>query len=144
MDLLALAERCEHASGPDRDLDVRISAATGGVVNDNISDEQIRLLITEYEYRDHADCLRTCDEASDMGVPHYTSSIDAALTLVPSEMRDEIEITTLYQVARVGINLNHGPQDGPYYGSNQCNSIPLALCAAALRARSAETREDAE
>lgn len=65
----------------------------------------------------------------------YTVSIDAALSLVPDDMRDEIEIVTLHQVARVVINLNHGPDDGPYYGSSEVNSIPLAICAAALKAR---------
>lgn len=60
----------------------------------------------------------------------------AAMMLVPEEMRDEIEITTLYCIARVSINLNHGPDGSPFYGSNVSNSIPLALAAAALRARS--------
>ncbi len=61
--------------------------------------------------------------------------LDAAMLLIPDDMRDEIEITTIYRVARVGINLNHGPDDGPYYGENVCNSIPLAITAAALKAR---------
>lgn len=61
--------------------------------------------------------------------------LDAAMMLVPDDMRDELEITTLYQVARVGINLNHGPDSGPFYGEDLGNSIPLALCRAALKAR---------
>jgi hypothetical protein len=72
---------------------------------------------------------------ADREAPAYTTSIDAAMTLVPEEMRDEIEIVTLYRVARVTINMNHTPDSGPFYGSNEANSIPLALCAAALRAR---------
>ena len=75
--------------------------------------------------------------------PHFTTSIDAAMTSIPPEMRDEIEITTLYQVARVGINLNHAPDDGPYYGNHDGNSIPIALCIAALNAiRNLSTRGD--
>lgn len=62
----------------------------------------------------------------------------AAMQLVPEDMRDEIEITTLYRVARVTINMNHGPDGSPFYGSNECNSIPLAICAAALRAKAGE------
>ena len=58
----------------------------------------------------------------------------AAMMLVPEDMRDEIEITTLYCVARVTINMNHGDDGCPFYGSNDCNSISLAICAAALRA----------
>lgn len=112
-ELLALADRCEAATGADRELDLAV-------------------------YRTHfdgPDRFGTTARGKVQGiVPRYTASIDAALTLVPYGMRDEIEITTLYQVARVGINLNHGPDDGPHYGSNECNSIPLAICAAALRA----------
>lgn len=62
---------------------------------------------------------------------------DAALMLVPVGMHDEIEITTLYLVARVTINMNHGPDGSPFYGSNECNSLPLALADAALRAHAA-------
>lgn len=64
----------------------------------------------------------------------------AAMMLVPGDMRDEIEITTLYLVARVTINMNHGPDGCPFYGSNECNSIPLALTAASLRAISQQQR----
>lgn len=61
--------------------------------------------------------------------------VDAALMMVPEGMRDEIEITTLYCVARATINMNHGPDSGPFYGTNHCNVISLALAAAILRAR---------
>lgn len=106
--LLALAERCQKAEGPDRVADFEIHRL-------------LEPLLEPWEWPGG-------------NTPAYTASIDAALTLVSEEMRDEIEITTLYQVARVGINLNHGPDDGPFYGSNDSNSIPLALCAASLRA----------
>lgn len=65
----------------------------------------------------------------------FGAFFDAAMLLIPEEMRDEIEITTLYQVARVTINMNHGDDGCPFYGSNLCNSIPLAITCAALRAR---------
>jgi hypothetical protein len=67
-------------------------------------------------------------------VPSPATSIDDAISIVPEDMRDEIEITTLYRVARVTINMNHGPDGSPFYGENVCNSIPLAICDAAMRA----------
>jgi hypothetical protein len=119
-----LAARVEAADGPDRKLDLLIAKAAGHVRQQAEYD----YALSEYETA----------WAGGLGqrVPEYTASLDAAMTLIPDDMRDEIEITTLYQVARVTINMNHGPDGSPFYGSNKCNSIPLALCAAALRARS--------
>lgn len=116
MSLIELVERVEAASGPDRELDLRIQMATNpewAPIKENEVNFHVR-------YGGH---------------PRFTASLDAAMSLVPEEMRDEIEITTLYKVARVGINLNHGPDGSPFYGSNESSSIPLAICAAALRAR---------
>lgn len=115
-----LIERLEAASGPSRGLDAEIAPITG-----------LRIVDEGHPIG------RVCYDTNNHGVPlpAYTASIDAALTLVPKDMRDELEITTLHQVARVALNLNHGPDDGPYYGSHACNSIPLALCIAALRAQ---------
>ncbi len=110
-EMLALAKRCEAATGPDRTLDAYIEMAVRHVAG------------SLYRYKS----------------PKYTGSIDDALTLVPAGMGDEIEITTLYLVARVGVNLNHGNDGSPFYGSSEVNSIPLALCAAALRARATPT-----
>lgn len=68
--------------------------------------------------------------------PHYTTSLDAALALAELVLPgQEYEISTLYGVARVTLNLNHGDDGGPYYGSHECGSVPLALCAAILRAK---------
>lgn len=61
----------------------------------------------------------------------FTTSLDAALTLVPEGC--EIEMTNLYGVARVGVGLNCEP--GPFYGSNECGSLPCAVVASALKAR---------
>ncbi len=115
---MTLADRIEQAEGPSRELDAEIALLVGAPCGRR----------SGWSNADNGDYY-VIDECA----PAYTASIDAALTLVPEGMRDEIEITTLYQVARVAINLNHGPDDGPYYGSNARNSIPLAICAAALR-----------
>lgn len=113
--LLSLADRVEGLSGPDREVDRAILVALG------------------YTWRGMAYWHRD-DSHTWAGSTHFTASIDAAMSLVPESMRDEIEITTLYLVARVTINMNHGPDGCPFYGSNDSNSIPLALCAASLRA----------
>lgn len=60
--------------------------------------------------------------------------LSAAEMLVPEG--SEWELTTLYGVARAAVDLNG--DEGPSYGSNECGSPALALCAAALRARAGE------
>jgi hypothetical protein len=70
----------------------------------------------------------------------YTTSLDAALALAERVLPgQEYEITTLYGVARVSLNLNHGCDGGPFYGENVCCCVPLALCAAVLKATSASS-----
>lgn len=51
----------------------------------------------------------------------------------------EYEISTLYGVARVGVDLN---TDSPCYGEHKGGDVALALCAASLRA--IEARADSE
>ena len=124
--LLELAERCEEAVEADRLLDAEIHEA--------ITTFPARIAGPGWPKETEFVVPVFPGWAI---LPPYTASIDAALKLIPEQMRDEIDITTLYCVARVGINLNHGPSEGPFYGSNKANSIPLALCAAALKAQDA-------
>ncbi len=63
--------------------------------------------------------------------PQYTSSIDAAMTLVPEGM--EKDFTDLYGVARVSVGINANP--GPFYGTHEGGSLAIALCIAALKAQ---------
>jgi hypothetical protein len=65
--LLELAARCEAATGADRDLDLAIYAALGAVAP--VGDDQYWL--SPDKATRHYESL----------IPHYTSSIDAALTL---------------------------------------------------------------
>ena len=58
--------------------------------------------------------------------------IGAALMLVPEGW--EYDMSTVYGVARASININHGPDDGPHYGSNACGCLSLAILAAVLAA----------
>jgi len=77
--LLALADRCEQASGPDREIDFSI----------------FRALHPEYagpEWKPYGNGLRHINDSSDMRClpapemtpPRWTASLDAALTLVRS------------------------------------------------------------
>lgn len=103
---------------------------------------------------DHAIGYATCPERG--GWPHYTASIDAALTLVPEE----------YSLAGFA---EYDPSMGALAGKFTCSLVPrdhahlktyeervaamgrsnaatpaLALCAAALRARKASAKSDAK
>lgn len=64
-------------------------------------------------------------------VPCFTSSIDAALTLVPEG--SEWSASTLYGIARTEVGLNH--DGGPFYGERKDGNVAIALCIAALKAR---------
>lgn len=68
------------------------------------------------------------------GFPYYTTSIDAALALVPEWHKWSVACGRLVQyVARVTpVKAHHGCSDG------ECDSTPaIALCIAALKARAA-------
>lgn len=138
MTLLELAERCERATGPDRELDALIwmevtpSATRRETV---VPPTSARKGWTIDETRDGSGRL--------IVVPAYSASLDAAMTLVP-------------EGDGVAYILGDGPWAGPHariweisaekaaagakepiaweVGSN-AHTLPLALCAAALRAR---------
>jgi hypothetical protein len=120
--LLALAERCEAATGPDRELDKAIFDALP------------------------FDALPKGIE----GIARYTASLDAAMTLVPEgalwEVDHKLNIgpgDTFEQPEgepardfRAGVGIGDVPAQWTY-GRNFSSSA-LALCAAALRARAAQ------
>lgn len=98
-DLASLIERLERASGPDRELDIDICTAIG----------KTRL----------APGFQTA--------PHYTSSIDAALTLVPDGWIAVVSTNGMASVENKNKkNLVNGPASA---------TPAIALCIAALRAR---------
>ena len=129
-DLRELAERCEAATGPDRELDLRIEAA----INPEYAglDEEHARFLTRYG-----------------GHPSYTASLDAAMTLVPYDLDQQICKGPMFALAANaacpwGVSLIGPARDvdgefGPEidYDSFDANAAtaPLAICAAALRAR---------
>lgn len=73
----------------------------------------------------------------------YTTSIDAAIAMANRVLPgQEYEIATIYNIARVALNVNHGSAPGPFYGSNGCCNVPLAICAAILRAKQIDTAQN--
>lgn len=65
--LIELAERCEKASGPDREIDIDIQQVIGGAIPTGFQ--------MQYE---------------GVRLPGYTASLDAAMMLVPEGMAIEL------------------------------------------------------
>lgn len=116
MDLLELAERCEKASGPDRELDAAIAAVSG------------------YRVVDEGHPLgRCCYDRNGISIvlPRYSASLDAAMTLVPADWHTSLR----------GINdswhVSMNPTSrGPIAETFAFSATPaLAAIAASLRAR---------
>jgi hypothetical protein len=123
--LIALAERCEQAARPDRELDADIALAIG-YTHERRGTERARWWRTPsgqqlaYEgYKNHP--------------PFFTGSLDAAIALVPEGhewLRKTPQTMTVYRV----------PADLKEWARHiDAGAAPpaLALCAAALRARAA-------
>lgn len=143
--LLELAERCEAAAGPDRELDASVSAALG-VIDDLRDYEHPTRLLGKPYFRVSRDGLRVELGTVVDGVKHrvasrlprpFTASLDAAMMLVP-------------EGAHCGMGQDGGPEGkgwawvrckvGDQWQEFSCEprfvaNMTLALCAAALRAR---------
>lgn len=131
-DLLSLAARVEAAEGPERELDVQIAVAIdwrwpdweeGESTARGQAEKHGLPWLVERVIRGYASVWRN--------MPHFTASLDAAMTLVP-----------------VGFGfVVHGPSDDQFHagcaplwpdawGEDRKAATPaLALCAASLRAR---------
>jgi hypothetical protein len=115
-----LIARLEKATGPDRRLDVEIHCLIIGRSIDTVDLDGIG--------RPGSGWTPSAEW------PPYTASIDAALTLVPRGHKWSIACGRFVQyVARVT------PVEGNGYFDGECDSTPaIALCIAALRARTAK------
>lgn len=127
---LELAERCEAATGPDRELDAMIAVATDWRWDDWEEGESTARGQAEKHGLDWL-VGRAKDGMASMWrhMPRYTASLDAAVTLVP----DGWEYTA--------------KQEGPRHiwamhkrrvEVANAATPALALCGAALRARAAQ------
>lgn len=124
-----LIERLEAAEVGSRELDLRVFEKFDLVDGERWSDADLEYALTDPD--------RTINP------PRLTQSLDAALALAERVLPgQEYEITTVYNVARVALNMNHGCDGGPFYGSNDCCNVPLAICAAILRAKQIDTAQN--
>lgn len=115
-----LAEQCEKATGPDRELDALIHVALGRAGSNIVA------LKTGW-------CAGSDSDLNPIRSPAYTASIDAALTLVP----DGWMLLAISDFMFDGMNgarlVDCEDNSAESFGTS---NNALALCAAALRARS--------
>jgi hypothetical protein len=134
--LLALAERCEQATGPDRDLDALIRCAVFAPQGAFVRRSPINgaWCIYEISYGGKERSWEPRGLSREARVGAFTASLDAAMTLVPEGFDWLIGRTNdgLTIHAEVGGRGDEFMRFG--------NTPALALCAAALRAR-ASTKE---
>lgn len=117
--LRSLLVRVEAATGPDRELDGRIWAATAGVT------------ILEWDgagalWKDEHGGLR---HQRDDRIPAYTASIDAAVALV-----EQMLPGWGWSIERSGQSFNGAVWDEYDFDEAGCRSAPSALLVAFLRA----------
>jgi hypothetical protein len=113
-----LIERLERATGPDRVLADDVLLACGWVLKDSV------WYISDAHAEHGAEpCWAECDNP-----PDPTSSIDAALTLVPRGFEWEIKSYDGFKSVSIGDPLLWMDGEHP-------TSVSIALCIAALKAR---------
>ena len=132
--LLALADRVEKASGPDRELDAAVCVAALGMFEEGGS-------------------VGFTGRGDMRPPPNFTASIDAALSLVPDGWRvnsADWSIPGRYRWMLKGPCLKRVPNDDGgwdagddwYVGAASRGTPALALTAAALRALAQEAPSD--
>jgi hypothetical protein len=135
--LLGLADRCEQATGPDRELDGAIEVARDPMRETilynkpgRFPQEAVRGPVKDLQ-------LNARDLAEYITAPAYTASLDSAMTLVPEGFGFKLASVSFEKWAQVvredklpdGTAIISG---GP---SAKAATLPLAMCAAALKAR---------
>jgi hypothetical protein len=127
--LLELAERCEKAAGPDRDLDIALALA-----------QPNRFFNAGPYYEGAADRIGVIQpdgtrslpgQGPDMLVPRYTASLDAAMTLVDDQL-----VTVVMREALDRLDECFNPLD------NYLTKLRLFVCAAALRASNTNKEQE--
>lgn len=129
-----LSERVERLEGPDREIDVLICAKTGGVFHESISDQDAAQIAAKYSYTPDGEFEEVETSGADQwGVPHYTASLDAAMSLVPEGCSWNLSVG---RVAIVQVtDCTGGPTVVPLDFDATAKTSAIALCAAALKSR---------
>jgi hypothetical protein len=126
-ELLRLAERCEAATGPDRELDDEIARALGWTQHTD-EDDPVFVNQTSTWWAEPGREWSTCSV-----VPSYTASLDAAMTLVPEGWRPIIDMASEEGAALVDLWALPEASPKPTRKHAKAATPALALCAAALR-----------
>ena len=127
IDLKELAERCEQAAGPDRELDEAIVLTALGW--------------KRADYKRGGRTIRAWDNGEyrqERAPDFYTASLDAAMTLVP----DGISVRLFVHPDESHCDIYQSHQAKEMGEAEQAATPALALCAAALRAIAAHQAKD--
>lgn len=130
MTIEELIERLEKADGPDRELDAAIAVAAfvTRATDDDLVYARPRDPGHDATQPGHF-FIVTRSGAQAVPAPLYTSSIDAALTLVPDGWRAQIDT----------LNVS-APEPRKFHVRHAQNPV-IALCLAALRARAQQEKQ---
>jgi len=136
-DLIALAERVEKLGGPCRETDVEIARAVRWLperVNPIAWDGRNYELAPSYWFKDG------------FGLPRYTASIDAAMTLCEPHWWINMSAPLSPDAYGYSRESQRRPRAGmecigdPYSSGGNGATLPLAVSSMALRARASMTR----
>lgn len=132
-----LIKRLEEATGPSRELDAEIAVASGGYFFGD----------GELCYRDGETIVHPGHGGIDLA-PKYTSSIDAALTLVPEGWARE-SAAWPDGLATVTLEGTHIKEDGDRWHHHSDGRVDaahrheaIALCIASVKAIQAQTERE--
>lgn len=135
--LLALAEECEAAAGPDRKIDLALAELLGFWASPLTAEER-GLLLSEATPDQNGQPQGLRIDAQQPIVPSYTGSLDAALSLLPLyafwSLMVKGRVSGLFECAVV-------LRDGNGFGYRAARSPALAVCTAALRALAEEASD---
>jgi hypothetical protein len=129
-DILRLAERCEQATGPDRELDQAIELTLPGVLP---HPDMGRFKADDWAYVISGTGHPDYEPGQGYASPRYTASLDAAMTLVPDGCREWHCGRNIKTGKGQAYLLDPATMRTPIYVHGETPA--LALCAAALRAR---------
>jgi len=136
--LIALAERCEQAAGPDRELDAEIEAyLTSRVTHPRAPGYTLEKQDAEWKLARLAESGFI--SSARRPAPPYTASLDAAVTLAPEGpcwiRQDYWRGTQRQHYQPMASIMLCGEPGKASTHTGKADTPPLALCAAALRAK---------
>jgi hypothetical protein len=141
--LLELAERCENATEPDRELDACILAAT----SDGLRVAHASEINNDDVVAGDVICTRGF-VGSSVSAPRFTASLDHAVKLIPDGWAWLVEYVGVepYPPCAADLWVPAQREDGSNFPRCRVDAATpaLALCVAALRVRAASVGRNAE